>query len=72
MSAAGVFTVQVSDDARYVEGKSYNIILNSDHSYNESAEREAASEPEPEPEPEPTPYESSIGAPVVGDTPQGG
>lgn len=48
MSATGKFEVTESDDARYQVGKTYQIILNSDHSYNEHADREIVTDTEPE------------------------
>ena len=35
MSAFGEFKVITSDTAEYVEGWTYDIVLNSDHSYNQ-------------------------------------
>jgi hypothetical protein len=35
MGAFGEFKVVVSDDGHYVEGETYDIVLNADQSYNE-------------------------------------
>jgi hypothetical protein len=61
MSATGEYKVTESDDARYEVGKTYQIILNSDHSYNEHADREIITEPEPEPENDGAPEPSGFG-----------
>lgn len=51
MAATGKFTPSASDDARYVLGHTYNIVLNADQSFNELAIREDPEEPEPVDEP---------------------
>lgn len=48
MSAYGKITISESDDARYVVGHTYNVVLQGDSSYNEAPVREGVPEAEAE------------------------
>lgn len=52
MGAFGEFKVIVSDEPAYKEGETYDIVLNSDQSFNEYDGTVNAATPEPIPEPE--------------------